>query len=180
MTKTKKIVLIGLFAALTVVVGYVLLAVPNVELVTATIFIGGYLLGPYAGCAIGTVGEFLYALVNPLGMSSPPLLVAQVLSMAIVGLIGGWFGQRKFWPENSPLRFLIFAVTGVVLTLVFDILTTLSFAPFVAGWNIKKIVVIFFSGVPFYITHWIVNFIIFGTIVPMILLALKNKNFEYE
>lgn len=174
-TGTKTIVLIGLFSAITVISGYLFLWIPNVELVTATIFTGGFLLGSYAGLVIGFVGELLLTLTNPYGTPAPPLAISQVVSMALVGGVGGLVGKKPFWYKSYKTRYLGLGLLGVLLTVFFDLLTTLSFAPLIAGWNLKKIIVVFLSGIPFYLLHWLSNFLIFAILLPIILAVIEGS-----
>ena len=52
MLKTRKAIMASLLIALTVAVGFALAGVPNVELMTITVFIAGYLLGARLGAAL--------------------------------------------------------------------------------------------------------------------------------
>ena len=89
------------FVAITVVLGYVFAFIPNVELVTASIFLSGYLLGSKKGVLIGIVAEFLFSLLNPYGAANPPLLLAQLIAMAIVGYSGGLLAKTTL---KTPLN----------------------------------------------------------------------------
>ena len=169
------VVLSALFIALTVAVGYALISVPNIELVTATIFVAGYLLGPSRGIIVGALAEFLFSLTHPLGPSAPPLLVAQVISMAVVGCVGGLAGRWQHIPGNVIVRILIFAGLGFFLTLMFDVLTTLSFAIFLSGLSVPKIIATFTFGSFFYTIHLVVNTLIFALIVPAIVIRLSSR-----
>lgn len=171
----RTLVLSALFIALTVAVGYALVYVPNIELVTATIFVAGYLLGPRQGFVVGTLAEFIFGLIHPLGASAPPLLIVQVISMAVVGYAGGIVGQWQYKPNNVTLRILMFAVLGFILTLIFDVLTTLSFAVFISGLSVAKIAATFTFGSLFYVTHLVANTIIFASIVPVIVIGLGSR-----
>ena len=50
---SRTITLLALWIAVTVALGYALATVPNVELVTASVFLSGYLFGPAAGTLVG-------------------------------------------------------------------------------------------------------------------------------
>lgn len=171
---SRTLVLSALFIALVVAVGYAFIYIPNIELVTATIFVAGYLLGPRRGIVVGATAEFIFGLIHPLGASAPPLLIAQVFSMAVVGFVGGLVGRRRRMPVNAPLRILIFAGLGFFLTLVFDVLTTLSFAVFISGLSAAKIIATFTLGSFFYVTHLVANTVIFASVVPAIVIGLGS------
>ena len=67
MQRTRKALLASLLVATAVALGYALAAVPNVELMTVTVFIAGYLLGAGAGVLVGMAAIALYSTFNPLG-----------------------------------------------------------------------------------------------------------------
>jgi hypothetical protein len=161
-----------MFVALAVAMGYIFLAVPNVEMISATVFIAGAVSGPLYGALIGGAAELLFSLFNPMGTAAPPLLVAQVLSFVVIGLIGGCVGL----PRRAALwrKTIVYGICGFALTLLYDVLTTLSFSLFIAGDDLAKIVAIFTTGALFYITHMLVNTIIFSTIVPILLIGIER------
>ncbi len=170
---TKKILLAALLAAMAVALGYIFLPVPNIELVTAVIFIAGFILGPSLGLAAGLVAELLFSLFNPYGVAAPPLLIAQVFSMGAAGWCGGVV--KKILPQNKTLlRVVILGVSGFTLTLFFDMLTTLSFALFMSDLNVAKLWTTFITGMGFYVLHIISNTLIFITVVPVMLIFVEK------
>lgn len=171
MNLNRQIILSALFTALAVTMGYFFLMVPNVEMISATVFMAGVILGPLLGLLVGLTAELIFSLFNPMGAAAPPLLVAQVLSFAIIGLVGGLAGmpRKKIWRSM-----LIYGICGFFLTLLFDVLTTLSFAVFIAADDMKKIITMFSAGLLFYITHSVINTIIFSTIVPAVLVGVRR------
>jgi len=153
-----------------------LVSVPNVEIITATIFLSGCLLGSKRGALVGLLGEFFYSLLNPYGIAAPPLLLAQVSSMALVGFWGGVMGKSSIELNLKPLTFLKFGLSGLALTAIFDISTTLSFLIF-AGFTFKKMIASFLFGLSFYIVHIAVNTILFASAVPLILAGVQRRGF---
>ena len=79
--------------ALAVSLGYALAGVPNVELMTLTVFTAGYLLGGVLGALVGAVSITLHSVFNPLGAALPPLLAAQICGFVLIGTTGGWLGR---------------------------------------------------------------------------------------
>ncbi len=59
------IVRIGLYSALCVVIGFLFVPLPNIELITLFVFLGGYLYGVSNGLIIGVFSEFIYSAFNP-------------------------------------------------------------------------------------------------------------------
>ncbi|MBN1480426.1 ECF transporter S component [candidate division KSB1 bacterium] len=168
----KKIVLSALFVALAVAMGYLFLLIPNVEMISATVFIAGAVVGARWGLLVGFVSELIFSLFNPMGAAAPPLLVAQLFCFMIIGFFGGLIGlpkQVKLWRFS-----LVCGLAGFFLTLLYDVLTTLSFALFIAGDDLRKLLTIFTAGAVFNATHSLINTIIFTIIVPAILIGIQR------
>ncbi len=172
--ETKRLTLIAVLSALTVALGYAFILVPNVELVSATVFISGYLLGPAGGVLVGVVGEGIYSTFNPMGsgLALPPLLIAQVFGIALFGLAGGvtrklgrgGFGKREV---------ILFVVVAVVLTANFDLFTTLAF-PIAAGFSQEQMVATLAVGLAFNLIHIFSNAVIFALVVPAVLRKIRR------
>jgi uncharacterized membrane protein len=166
----------GIFIALAVALGFALASVPNLEMVTGTIFVAGYFLGSKKGALVGFIAEFLYSILNPYGLAVPPLLLAQSLSMALAGYVGGLLGQKDNPDEITTLKRVKFGTCGLLLTLIFDVVTTLSFAIFV-GSSWQAITAVFLSGINFYTIHSLVNIGIFVLILPWLIRGLDEVEF---
>ena len=65
MRSARVLVVMAIFIALAIAGGLVLIAVPNVELLSATVFLAGYMLGAVRGAVVGAIAEFLYSFFNP-------------------------------------------------------------------------------------------------------------------
>jgi hypothetical protein len=116
------------------------------------------------------VAEFLYSFFNPYGVPAPPLLLAQVFSMALAGGAGGFVG--KFYKTGTP-PFWLLGVCGFVLTLLFDLHTTLGFTLFVESpWQGFVAAIAF--GTPFYLTHIGTNTLIFSILLPILIPRLRT------
>jgi hypothetical protein len=160
------------FIAVAVVLGYLLTAIPNVELVTATCFAAGYCLGPAAGAAVGAMAEFLFAGFHPMGSSVGLLLLAQMLGMALVGFAGGRTARLLAAPQSLASRRILF-LAGAFVTLVFDLLTNLAF-PLQAGFSFSQTLVALAAGVGFAAIHVGSNCLIFSIVLPKVLAQLKR------
>ncbi len=177
--RLKKLILASLLTALAVGIGYLFLSIPNVEMITAAVFIAGYIMGPAFGVIIGLLAEFLFSLFNPYGAPALPLLLAQVIAFGFTGLVGGWF--QKLWvrKSNGILVSLYAAGCGLLVTLVYDVLTTLSLIFVLADLDSRGMAALFTGGMVFYLTHAAVNTVIFATIVPILLFRLQPHIPEY-
>jgi hypothetical protein len=151
--------------------GYLFMPVPNVEMITAAIFLSGLWMGPRYGLAIGVTAEAIFSLSNPMGFPPPPLLVAQALGMGLAGWAGGMLRRlvaRIPFYRSPWTGHLVLAAAGLTLTLIFDLLTTLSF-PLAAGFSPGQIKIALALGLPFVAVHIGVNTLIFALILPVIL-----------
>ena len=79
-------------------------------------------------------------------MASPPLFIAQVISFALIGLAGGLMG-RSHVPSNI-IGYLKIGLAGMGLTLMYAVLTTLSFVLFM-GFSSQSFLAAFISGLGF-------------------------------
>ncbi|MDZ7373277.1 MAG: ECF transporter S component [candidate division KSB1 bacterium] len=163
--KTRILAAVALWIAGTVALGHLLATLPNVELVTASVFLGGVVFGPAFGALIGLTGEFLYSLTSPFGLATPPLLAAQLLGMALAGLAGGLVGPRFFSRPRPLIVHLLTAAVGLGLTVLYDLLTTSSFL-ILSGLSLSRLVASLFFGLGFYATHLAWNTFVFATLVP--------------
>ncbi len=162
--RVRRLILAAIFMALALAGGLAFFAVPGLELMTATVFLAGFMLGMMRGLIVGGIAEFLYTFFNPLGPAIPPLMLAQVAGMAVSGFAGGCLA--RLFPDRLP-PLPAFAVLGILLTLLFDFATTLAF-----GVSIKQTWEGFFAaltfGAPVYLTHVATNGLIFSLLVPIL------------
>ena len=93
----------AIFCALAIGMGFSLMLVPNIELITVIVFISGLMLGWKWGALVGGTAIFIYSGLNPMGsgLSFPPLFFMQILGMAITGFTGGLF--RSFFLEKETI-----------------------------------------------------------------------------
>ena len=163
----------SMLTALAVTVGYLFAPVPNLELITAVIVAAGFLTGPGFGLLTGAAAMLIYSLFNSWGAPMPLLLLAQITGMALAGAVGGLLPPLR-WLERPPMiRGALFGLIGFVLTLVYDIMTTLSFAPVLTGGDSGKILAIFINGALFYGLHLLSNTLIFALLLPLLLERLR-------
>lgn len=163
-----------MFVALAVGSGFALLMVPNIELITAVVFTAGVYLGSRWGLVVGVMAEFIFSAANPLGSGLVflPMLAAQLLGMGMVGLAGGILRGMTRSPVWSWRRKILLGAAGVVLTFIFDALTTLSY-PLAAGYPTAQTAAIFLTGIGFTFLHQAANGIIFATALPQVFSRLN-------
>jgi hypothetical protein len=168
---------LSLFTALGVTLGFSLMSIPNVELVTATVFIAGVVSGIRGGAFVGAATEGLFSFLNPLGAPSPPLWFAQVAAMAVTGAAGGLFFKSRN-PMNALMRARIGAA-GFLCTLNFALLTTLAYA-LTVSFSFRQILASLIFGIWFYVVHLFSNTAVFLTIVPAVLKILPAAHAPAE
>ncbi|MCF7805414.1 MAG: ECF transporter S component [Candidatus Marinimicrobia bacterium] len=173
---TRRIAYTGLFIALAVALGFALVAIPNFEMISATVFIAGWLLGPGMGALVGFIAELVFSGINPAGSGFlfPPLLIAQVISVSLIGFVGGVARRGQVFFLASAGGAVSLGLLGGLLTIIFDFLTTISY-PLVAGFNETQIWATLGIGALFYSMHVISNAAIFAVIVPAILKAVHSQ-----
>jgi len=169
----RKLAWSGVLIALAIVLKLPILSVPNVEFLTFIIFSSGYLLGIIEGMIVGIISMSIYtSLITPYGLPPLPIAMAQILSMALVGLSGGLVKRfRLISTFNSFLSYLSMGIAGLILTVFYDLLTNLA-AAYVMGQFYPVMV----AAVPFAAIHIISNLVIFIILTPLL---LKMSNIQH-
>lgn len=176
MKPVQKITRAAFLTAVCIVLGYLFLPIPNLEMITAGIFVSGVWMGSKYGLVIGFVAETIYSVFNPMGFPPPPLLLSQVIAMAFVGWTGGMLKHAlwkfEFFAKERWFVHLLLGCVGIVLTIIFDLLTNLSF-PIAAGFTFEQILASLVLGLPFAALHIAANCFIFALIIPAFLSRFK-------
>jgi hypothetical protein len=158
----------AIFIAIAVAIGQD--PIPNVEFVSATIFLSGLMLGVKRGIVVGAIATFLFSSFNAYGPASPPLLIAQMFGMMLFGLAGGCF--RNFFGPRLPSIWLLGAA-GFALTFVYDLLTTLGSTVVVeTGW--PGFLTAIATGFYFFLLHQASNAVIFASLLPTLWRRLRQ------
>lgn len=164
-------VLAALMAGAAAAGGYLLMAVPNVEVFTAILFIAGYALGAVPGMTAAVAAAVLYFGLNPQGGLFPPLFAAQVVGAGAAPLAGTWFAPHQPLTRARRIRL---AVAGGAVTVWYDLLTNLAY-PLAAGFDLRGIAVTVAMGVPFSVVHVVSNLLIFLVLVPNLLAVVDRR-----
>ncbi len=175
----RRTVRIALFASLAAALGFLLAPVPNIELVTFTLFMGGYALGLRDGAVAGVLAVLLYFGLNPYGSSLafPPLLVAQILAACAIAALGAGFA----WicpPGRGPgwLRRLLLLPFAAAAALALPLLPALSFAMVSGGsWQGWALLGVLMTAWGFFF-----NLIVFGSSFEPLSRQLLRLGFERE
>ncbi|OIO61912.1 MAG: hypothetical protein AUJ47_08695 [Candidatus Marinimicrobia bacterium CG1_02_48_14] len=172
----RRAALAAMLMALLLAVGMTLVFIPNLELVTATAFLIGFLLGPKWGWWVAGLGEALFSAMNPIGsgLAFPILYGFQIIAISLTGFIGGVVGQRLTMDRPFVISRIWFGVLGSTLALIYDFLTALSF-PLTAGLGGWPLLTATVLGLGFFIIHIAVNFVVFSTILPALMSASRRQ-----
>ncbi len=161
MTRTR-VARAGMVAALAVVMNHALAAIPNIELTSLTLFVGGALLGPVVAAATGAAAALALSLANPMGMPGLPMLLVQMIGYAT------WCeaGSRIALDAGGKVRpGWAMAASGLVLTLWFQLLLN-GTIQLTSGLAAELVWV---PAIPFVFVHATWNTVAFGFTVPVLL-----------
>ena len=158
MYRSSRLAFTALFAALAAALGFAGALVPNVELISLAVFLGGTVTGVVGGIAIGALAEVVFSLLNPLGPAPPWIFAGQILGMAIVGGVGGALAPALA-RRTSGGRSLLLGVAGLVVTLIFDLLTNLG-----VGLHLGPMLPALVAAIPFSLIHLTANTLVFAVL----------------
>ena len=166
LNQTKKISIIVVMAAACIGSNYAMLGVINVKFMDVLVFITGLAFGSRMGMAVGFLSWAIYGLINPYGFVLP-ILVATATMESVYGLVGGLIGResRSVIHGNSIVAGVQYAIVGLVLTLVYDLVTNVVFAV-TFGINLSVALI---GGIPFTMVHALSNMgLFFVGVLPAI------------
>ena len=161
----------AIFVALAVALGHLLAYVPNVELITFTVFAAGVALGRWRGAVVGAAAMAIYSGLSPFGsgLAVPPLFAAQIAATALAGFAGG--ATAGMWSGGGGRRWLRAASgasLGLAVTLVYQCAVIGGLAVATPEFRTGVLAAIaanaFFSGV-----HLLANAIVFSVLGPTVL-----------
>lgn len=153
--KTRKIALLAVLTATSIATNYLMIGVINVKLMDLIVFTSGYLLGSGLGAFTGVLVWLVYGTINPFGFSLP-IFLSTMVGESFFGFAGGLFRNRSN-DEKSGFDPWI-AVTGFLLTLIYDLFTNI-----VSGLTAGiPIIIALITGIPFSLAHMLSNTFFFG------------------
>ena len=167
----------SIFCAIAVGMGFSLMFIPNIELITVVVFLAGVYLGIGWGGLVGFTTMGIYSGLNPMGsgLSFPPLFLMQVIGMALAGIIGGLVRPLIIEKKINFLLMASLSFIGFTITLIYDLLTLLSY-PISTGLGFSGILAALLKGLGFTLIHEISNAVVFPATVPPVLRYIKYKN----
>ncbi len=110
--KTKRLVIIGLFVALSFI-GANIKIMGSIAFDSMPAFLGTLILGPIIGAIIGAVAHFLSALTSGFPLSLPVHMIVMV-DMAVTMILFG-IVYNKFKNKNNILAAIVATVVAVII-----------------------------------------------------------------
>ena len=168
-----RIALTSIFTSLSIIVGYLLVYLPNIELITMMIFLSGFILGKKEGTLVGAFSSIIFCFFNPMGNSLLLLFSVQLPYYSLVGLIGAltrsYLERKSFFKPNEDLYvfpvLIIFGLLAVIMTTVFQLLA--DFIGYISSYSLDYPLIFYYlMGLPFSIIHVIGNLLGFVIILP--------------
>lgn len=181
-TEVRTLTTCALLAALGVASSTALLLIPNVEMMMLIIFIVGYRYGLRAGVSTTIISLILFEMIAGALFGWLPLVtLAKLPPYLLTTAVGSFLGHSdRPFPEkkipnhdSSQKTSVLLGIIGLLLTFIYDLLTTLAFGISSVGFDLRGLAIIFFLGLPFTILHEISNFLIFCWL-PTIIKAMDN------
>ncbi len=149
----------GVLVGLGVGVGYALAWVPNVELISFTAALSGYILGAVWGAFDGATMFLLYSFFSPFGVAPLPQWIAQGVGGAAFGLCGATLWRRLGHP-------VVAAAVGAAATAFYDLIT--NAAGYFAFPTKQTFAAYMISGIAFSALHIAANAVVFALLFPLI------------
>ena len=173
-----RIVLISMFSALAIVLGYMLAYIPNIEIFTLSIFLSGFILGRKEGIIVGCFSAFIFCFFNPIGPSPLPLFIYQLFHYSFTGFLGGvlakYLKNKPYFKPDEDLYIFpvmaLFGVIGAIITICFQVFSSLIYVLFF----FESFIPYFLTGILFTVIHIVGNTLGFIYILPG-LIQLINK-----
>lgn len=153
---SKKVTLIAVMVALSVVGRFVFAPIPGFKPVTAMVVITAIYFGPEAGFLTGA----LTAIISNMYFSQGPWTPFQMFVWGIIGFIAGLLSNKALL-NNRILLSVYGVVAGIGFSLVMDIWTVLSIDN---GFNTARYMAIVSTSVPFMVEYAISNVIFLNII----------------
>lgn len=158
-TNIRRMVILAVMIALSVVGRFLFAAIPGFKPVTAIVILSAISFGAEAGFLVGA----LTALLSNIYFGQGPWTPFQMFSWGIIGLIAGIPFIRQLLIKNRVMLIVFGLFSGVLFSLLMDIWTVISID---GTFNIKRYITVVSLSVPFMLTYAVSN-------VVFLLLTIK-------
>ena len=168
MKNTKKMVTASVLVALYLVLGYLTidLKLIKISISSLPLVVGGMIMGPGMGLAIGLIGSFLSQMLH-YGLTSTTIL--WMIPIASRGLVVGLYAKKHRYQINQFQTTFIMIISSLIASTLY---TGALYADSKI-WSYYSFAVVFGSSVARYITG-IITAGLLSVIVPVIVKALRS------
>ncbi len=147
---------------------------PQVKPTCAVVIITSMVFGPTIGFTTGMLSMFLSNFIFGQGMWTP----FQMLGMGLCGLICGFiFKNKKIARSRITAAVIGFAICFAIYGIIVDTSSVIMMA---SEFNIKTILSIYASGVPFNAIHGATTFVILLLASPSFCQVLNRIKVKYD
>lgn len=172
--KVRDLVTVASLVAIAVASRAAFYELPQVKPTCAVVIISAMVFGPKIGFVIGALSMLLSNFIFGQGMWTP----FQMLGMALCGMICGLiFKNEKIAKNRFAVAVIGFAVCFAVYGFVVDTCSVIMMA---AEFNIKTILSIYSSGVPFNAIHAVTTFIVLFLAANVFKQVLERIKIKYD
>jgi hypothetical protein len=165
-----KITTIATYAAACIGAGYMFTEIPNVEVFTMLVFLGGLLFGKTIGLINGFLAAMIYFIFNIFGASPLPLLIIQIAAYTALGLLGGAMRSTRLRQSITKGSQVVFAIIGALFSFGYTFIADIVFSVIIG----TDFIAWFMQGLVFTIIMMTCNTITFGFLLPLMIVALDK------
>jgi hypothetical protein len=166
--------LIAVFTAECLASNYAMIALPNVKLMDALVFMAAFLFDWTVGIGIAVSTWAIYGFVNPYGQAGFPLIFFLMIGECFYAIGGAGLRRTSIAKQllderrlSSDLSIMvIFGIAGLTLTFAYDVLTNFATYMFVSNSLYQALLIGVITGAPFAILHEFSNLWFFALVSP--------------
>ncbi|MFT4413142.1 ECF transporter S component [Fredinandcohnia humi] len=160
----KKLTLLSMLIALSVVGRIMFTFIPNVQPTTSIIIIASLFLGPLYGFVLAAFSAILSNMVMGMGLWT----VGQIIAWGLIGLISGFLGRYR---ERIPV--IMFVAYSVFCGFLYGFV--ISVPQYAVSGLSNKFLAYYLAGLPFDLSHAIGNGVFFLILYPVLRLLFLKK-----
>jgi uncharacterized membrane protein len=171
----RRVALIPVLSALIVGSDFALAPYPDVKLLDIVVFLAAFLFGFRIGAVVAIVSEGAWSFVSPWGIAG--LLMPFLIGGELLFAAAGWWAS-KVWSDRSKVsqNSVFIAALMLICAFAWDFETNLATA-FVMSWPTTTLPIVVawqVSGIPFALTHEVVDFCLGLLFAPAAILMIPR------
>ena len=174
-----KPMLIAVFTAECLATNYAMIALPNIKIMDALVFIAAFLFDWTVGVGIAISTWAVYGFVNPYGQAGFPLILFLMMGECFYAIGGASLRKTSVAEQLLAEKRLsadfaviaMFGTAGLALTFAYDVLTNFATYIFVSNSLYQALLIGLVTGAPFAILHELSNLGIFALVSPVAILV---------